>query len=177
MASKTFDEFKNSTERLNELSVYKQLTSGATRIGFEVTKVVFRGYGAPQRLQKMHDDAIERRTKLALDKESEEQEQKVQDMKLEREEHRLRRRRQMEAEGKTHELEMQRAVHDVKQKERAEERQANLEHLASLKSELGLTGDQLGAYMLALQQGAPAKIIQLKGVDSQKSVIQLQEGC
>lgn len=177
VASKSFDEFKGSTERLNELSVYKQLTSGASRIGFEVTKVVFRGYGAPQRLQKMHDDAIERRTKLALDKESEEQEQKVQDMKLEREEQRLRRRRQMEAEGKTHELEMQRAVHDVKQKQQTEERQAHLEHLASLKRELELTGDQLGAYMLGMQQGPPAKVIQLKGVDSQKSIIQLQENC
>lgn len=177
VASKSFDEFKTSTERLNELSVYKQLTSGASRIGFEVTKVVFRGYGAPQRLQKMHDDAIERRTKLGLDKESEEQEQKVQDMKLEREEQRVRRRRQMEAEGKTHELDMQRAVHDVKQKHQTEERQAHLEHLASIKRELGLTGDQLGAYMLAMQQGPPAKLIQLKGVDSEKSIIQLQESC
>merc|ERR1740117_379489 len=157
--------------------MYRQLTSRASGIGYEMTKVVFRGYGAPLRLQKMHDDAIERRTKLALERESEEQEQKVQDMKLEREEQRLRRRRQMEAEGKTHELEMQRAVHDVKQKERAEERQAHLEHLASLKSELGLTGDQLGAYMLAMQQGPPAKVIQFKGLDSQKSIIQLQEGC
>lgn len=177
VASKTFEEFKSATENLNDLSVYKQLTSGAARIGFEVTNVVFRGYGAPQRLQKMHDDAIERRTKLGLDKESEEQEQKIQDMKLEREEQRLRRRRQMDAEGKTHELEMQRAVHDVKQKERAEERQAHLEHLSSLKSELGLTGDQLGSYMLAMQQGPPAKVIQLQGVASQKNVIQLQESC
>merc|ERR1719329_996954 len=151
VASKSFDEFKCSTERLNELSVYKQLTSGASRIGFEVTKVVFRGYGAPQRLQKMHDDAIERRTKLGLDKESEEQEQKVQDMKLEREEQRVRRRRQMEAEGKTRELEMQRAVHDVKQREQVEERQAHLEHLSCLKTELGITGEHLGAYMLAMQ--------------------------
>lgn len=79
--------------------------------------------------------------------------------------------------AKTHELEMQRAVHDVKQKERAEERQAHLEHLSSLKSELGLTGDQLGSYMLAMQQGPPAKVIQLQGVASQKNVIQLQESC
>merc|ERR1711918_150145 len=102
---------------------------------------------------------------------------KVQDMKLEREEQRGRRRRQMEAEGKTHELEMQRAVHDVKQKQQTEERQAHLEHLASLKKELGLSGDQLGAYMLGMQQGPPAKVIQLRGVDSEKSIIQLQESC
>merc|ERR1712139_454767 len=165
VSSSSFEEFKAASDQLNDLNVYKQLTTRAVGIGFEVTKVVFRGYAAPSRLQKMHDDAIEKRTKLALDKEGEEQEQAVQDMKLEREEQRVRRRRQMEAEGKTHELEMQKAVHDVKQKQQTEERQAHLEHLASLKSELGLTGDQLGAYMLGMQQGPPAKLIQLKGIN------------
>merc|ERR1712032_161015 len=102
-SSKSSEEFKKSTEQLNDLSVYKQLTSGAIRIGFDVTKVVFRGYGAPARLQKMHDDAIERRTKLKIDKESEEREQRLQDMKLEREEDRLRKRQIMEKETKAHE--------------------------------------------------------------------------
>lgn len=199
-SSKSFEEFKKSTEQLNDLSVYKQLTGGATRIGFDVTKVVFRGYGAPARLQKMHDDAIERRTKLTIDKESEEQEQSVQDMKLEREEQRIRRRRQIEVEGKTHELEMKRAVkthelelqrsaqshelemqrakHEAKQREQTEDRRAHLEHLASLKRELGLSGDKLAEYMLAEKQGPPSKVIQFAGMDSSRAgVIQLQEAC
>merc|ERR1712003_64501 len=92
VAGKSFEDFKASTEELNNLSSYPQLTSRAKGIGFEVTKVVFRGYGAPLRLQKMHDDAIERRTKLALERENEEQEQKMQDMKLAREEERLRKK-------------------------------------------------------------------------------------
>merc|ERR1712187_727094 len=71
VAGKSFEEFKAATDNLNDLSSYPQLTSRAKGIGFEATKVVFRGYGAPQRLQKMHDDAIERRTKLALDRENE----------------------------------------------------------------------------------------------------------
>merc|ERR1719361_2326403 len=83
VAGKSFEEFKAATDQLNNLDVYHQLTSRARGIGFEVNKVVFRGYGAPQRLQKMHDDAIERRTKLALDSEHENQEQQLQDMKLE----------------------------------------------------------------------------------------------
>merc|ERR1712048_1167746 len=86
VAGKSFEDFKASTDNLNNISSYPQLTSRARGIGFEVTKVVFRGYGAPQRLQKMHDDAIERRTKLALDRENEEQEQRLQGMNLEREE-------------------------------------------------------------------------------------------
>merc|ERR1712228_378582 len=96
VAGKSFEEFKAATDQLNNLDVYHQLTSRAKGIGFEVTKVVFRGYGAPQRLQKMHDDAIERRTKLALDSENENQEQRLQDMKLAREEERLRKRQKME---------------------------------------------------------------------------------
>merc|ERR1712151_184543 len=107
VAGKSFEEFKACTDNLNNLSCYPQLTSRAKGIGFEVTKVVFRGYGAPQRLQRMHDDAIERRTKLALERENEEQEQQLQDMKLEREEARLRKRRQMEWETKAHERELQ----------------------------------------------------------------------
>merc|ERR1719331_1208885 len=69
VAPRTFEEFKLSSGRLNDLGVFPQLTSRAASIGFEVGKVVFRGYDAPQRLQKMHDDAIEQRTQLALQKE------------------------------------------------------------------------------------------------------------
>merc|ERR1711920_834535 len=100
VAGKSFEDFKASSDNLNNISYYPQLTSRARGIGFEVTKVVFRGYGAPQRLQKMHDDAIERRTKLALDRENEDQEQKMQDMKLAREEERVRTRQRMEKETK-----------------------------------------------------------------------------
>merc|ERR1711907_82547 len=100
VAGKSFEEFKAATDQLNNLSVYQQLTSRARGIGFEVTKVVFRGYGAPARLQKMHDDAIERRTKLVLERENEDQEQKMLDMKLEHEQERLRKKCKMETETK-----------------------------------------------------------------------------
>merc|ERR1719389_827559 len=106
VASRSFEEFKAATDQLNELEVYQQLTSRAKGIGFEVTKVVFRGYGAPQRLQKMHDDAIERRTKLALDRETEEQEQGLEDMRLRREEERLKQKQQMEKDTQMHQREL-----------------------------------------------------------------------
>jgi len=166
VAAKSFEEFKGATDQLNNLSVYQQLTSRARGIGFEVTKVVFRGYGAPQRLQKMHDDAIERRTKLALDRENEDQEQQLQDMKLDREEARLRKRRSMEWETKAHERELQRAAHEAKQAELLQDRQARVEHLASMKTTLGLSGEQLAAYLLASEQGPPAKLVQVVSKDS-----------
>merc|ERR1712194_1009959 len=89
----------------------------------------------------MHDDAIERRTKLALDSENENQEQ------------RLRKRRQMEAETKAHERELQKAAHEAKQLELLQERQTQLEHLASMHKTLSLSSEQLAAYLLASEQG------------------------
>merc|ERR1712187_745654 len=146
----------------------------------EVTKVVFRGYGAPQRLQTMHDDTIERRTKLALDRENEDQEQKMQDMKLQREEERLRKRQAMEKETKAHERELQKSLFDAQQQQLLRDRQDRLEHLASMKASLGLSGEQLASYLLACEQGPPAKVIQIQGATKEGcstngSFIQLQE--
>jgi regulator of protease activity HflC (stomatin/prohibitin superfamily) len=165
VAARSFEEFKCSTEKLNNLDAYTQLTSRAKSIGFEITKVVFRGYGAPQRLQKMHDDAIERRTKLALERENEEQEQQLQDLKLDRENERLCKRRQMETATKTHELELQRAAHEAKQREHADKRDAHLNHVEKMKSTLNMTSEQIATYLLASEQGPPAKLIQIVGKD------------
>lgn len=169
VANKSFEEFKASTDQLNDLKVYHQLTSRAKGIGFEVTKVVFRGYGAPQRLQKMHDDAIERRTKLALERENEDQEQQLLDMKLEHEEERLRKRRQMETETKEHERKLHRAAHEAKQHELEQEREAHLQHLSNMKSTLGISADQLSQYLLASEQGPPSKLVQIVGNDVGRS--------
>jgi hypothetical protein len=165
VAGKTFEEFKAATDQLNHLSAYQQTTTRARGIGFEVTKVVFRGYGAPQRLQQMHDDAIERRTKLALDRENQNQEQQLTDMKLDHEEQRLRKRRHMEMETKEHERKLQRAAHEATEKERLDERQAELEHLSNIKDSLGLSGEQLSSYLLSLKQGPPSKIVQILAKD------------
>jgi len=166
VAGKSFEEFKGATEKLNELDVYQQLTLRARNIGYEVTKIIFRGYGAPQRLQKMHDDAIERRTKLALERETEDQEQQLMDMKLDREEEREKRKRQMETDAKAHEREIQKLAHQAEQAEKQAERQAKFEHLARLQKDLGISTDQLASYLLALEQGPPAKLIQITGKES-----------
>jgi len=163
VSGNSFEDFKAASDQLNDLGVYQQLTSRAKGIGFEVTKVVFRGYGAPPRLQKMHDDAIERRTKLTLERENEDQEQKMLDMKLEHEQERQQKKRQMEVEAKEHERKLQRAAHEAKQKELMEERQAQLEHLGSLKSTVGMSSEQLAAYLVSSEQGPPSKLVQIVG--------------
>mmetsp|Transcript_8658 Transcript_8658/g.16185 ORF Transcript_8658/g.16185 Transcript_8658/m.16185 type:complete len:464 (-) Transcript_8658:119-1510(-) len=166
VAGKTFEEFKGATDQLNELKIYQQLRSRASSIGFEVTKVVFRGYGAPQRLQKMHDDAIERRTKLALERETEQQEQSLLDMKLEREEQRLHKQWEIEKATEEHKRALQREQHQAEQLQQKEERGAELEHFMNLKQNMGLSPDHLASYMLAWQQGAPEKLIQIVSKES-----------
>lgn len=81
----TFESFKKHTEALNRIETYKQLTSRAQEIGYAIDRVVFRGYGAPASLQEMHDQAIESRTRLQLERATEEQAQQLEDQKLERE--------------------------------------------------------------------------------------------
>ncbi len=60
---------------LNELSEYAKLCARAAKIGFEISKVVFRGYFASEKLQQMHDHSIQTRTQLKIKYESELQNQ------------------------------------------------------------------------------------------------------
>jgi hypothetical protein len=79
-----FEGFKQHTDRLNELATYRQLVSRAEQCGYRVHKVVYRGYGAPESLQQMQDQAIESRTRLQLEKATERQAQELEDLKLDR---------------------------------------------------------------------------------------------
>ena len=78
-----FESFKQNTDKLNELVTYRQLAVRASQCGYRINKVVYRGYGAPERLQQMHDQAIEARTKLQLERATEQQAQDLESFKLE----------------------------------------------------------------------------------------------
>ena len=80
----SFESFKQNTEQLNNIATYKQLTSRADQIGYRINRVVYRGYGAKASLEQMHDQAIESRTRLQLEKATEQQAQELEDLKLER---------------------------------------------------------------------------------------------
>ena len=77
-----FESFKQNTDKLNELETYRQLTGRAAQCGYRINKVVYRGYGAPERLQQMHDQAIEARTRLQLERATEQQAQDLENYKL-----------------------------------------------------------------------------------------------
>jgi len=112
VGSRTFEEFKRETERLNDLATYPNLTTRAKRIGYQINKVVYRGYTAGSTLQAMHDGAIETRTRLKLEAETEDQAQELADLQLEREAARSEQRQAMETQQTEHSVKLQRLKHD-----------------------------------------------------------------
>ncbi|XP_070539342.1 uncharacterized protein [Ptychodera flava] len=81
-AQLTYEEFMEQAERLNDLAVYPQLIEMVKKIGYKVSKVVFRGYHASSQLTKMHEMAITTRTKLRIEMETQEQKEELKDMEL-----------------------------------------------------------------------------------------------
>ncbi|MEZ4393660.1 MAG: hypothetical protein R3A48_21535 [Polyangiales bacterium] len=99
-----FASFKRHTEKLNELAAYPQLAARAQQCGYRIDKVVYRGYGAPDSLQEMHDKAIESRTRLALERATMQQAQELEDFTLERTLARSERQRDDRAAESDHEI-------------------------------------------------------------------------
>lgn len=175
---RTFEAFKQETGKLNEIETYRQLTARAAQNGYRINKVVYRGYGAPDRLQAMHDQAIESRTKLQLERATEEQAQNLEDYKLNAQMNRATRRRteqavevetEIDLSRKRQEAELQQkesertaareqhrrdAEAEIELRRQADERQR--QHLAALK-EMGV---DLTAY---LTQGRADRVIELRG--------------
>jgi molybdopterin-biosynthesis enzyme MoeA-like protein len=100
----SFDSFKKNIQQLNELETYTQLIARAAQCGFRISKLVYRGYGAPDSLQRMHDEAIESRTRLQLERATREQAQDLEDFSLERTLARAGRQRQEQELALAHEL-------------------------------------------------------------------------
>jgi MshEN domain len=178
MGRHSFESFKQNTSHLNDLDTYRQLTSRAAQCGYRINKVVYRGYGAPDRLQGMHDQAIEARTRLQLERATEQQAQELEDYKLNAQMARAAKRRteqsaevdaELDLAGKRQEAELRQkqaaraAARDQRQADAAAEVEARgladarqREHLSALK-EMGV---DLTAY---LTQGRADRVIELRG--------------
>lgn len=103
-----FESFKKHNDRLNDLDTYKQLTGRGSECGYRINKVVYRGYGAPETLQQMHNQAIEARTRLALEQANERQAQDLEDYKLQCQMSRASNRRSEQTSEVEHDLELTR---------------------------------------------------------------------
>lgn len=101
--------FKLHTEQLNDLATYRQLTARAAQCGYRIGKVVYRGFDAPASLQQLLDQAIESRTRLQLERATQQQAQELEDFKLERQLARADRQRSDGAAEQTHALALHKA--------------------------------------------------------------------
>jgi hypothetical protein len=159
-ATKTFDDFLVSTDKLNTLTMYAQLMALAEKSGMEIQKVVFRGYVAPPNLQQMHDDAIEKRTQYTLARECEEEEQKLADFKLEKEMARSEREHQLTTEKLQHELEMDARTFEEKQRQKREEAKAEIDRLRGYKSVDWFSNFDVNRYLIARDSPVVSPTIQ-----------------
>ncbi len=178
LGHRTFEEFKKETGKLNELETYRQLTARAAQNGYRVNKVVYRGYGAPDRLQAMHDQAIEARTKLQLERATEEQSQSLEDYKLNSQMNRAARRRTEQAIEVDTEIDMARKRQEAERQQKEAERTANREQRrrdAETEQEIRRQADdrqrahlsalkEMGVDLTAfLTQGRADRVIELRG--------------
>jgi len=97
-AAVSYETFLNETHKLNDVATFTQLTARAAHIGYTMEKVVFRGFQAGAKLQAMHDDAIQERTRLRLLEETQAQEQRAADMRLAAEQQRSAKEAQLKVE-------------------------------------------------------------------------------
>ena len=168
----TFEAFKEKTEALNELESYKQLCQRAERIGYRISKVVYRGYHANAALQAMHDNAIETRTRLLLESETETQAQVLEDLKLERTIERNRKQLLQDADVAEHKRLQQRQDHEELMRESEQEKRIELEYLEkqyAQKQSLWTTLKGLDADLtkvLVAEQRNPDKLIEFAGRDA-----------
>ncbi|XP_033112088.1 uncharacterized protein LOC117112964 [Anneissia japonica] len=114
-ANLSYAAFLGQSSDLSCLKSYPQLIQRAERIGFEVNKVVYRGYQASSQLQNMQDNAIKSRTQLRLNTEVEEREQKLVQFRLQREEARskLKQERQLSEHEHAQALDRMTQEHDL----------------------------------------------------------------
>ena len=139
----SFEEFKKQTAQLNELSTYTQLLHRAQQCGYQINNVVYRGYGAPESLQRMHDEAIAARTGLQLEKDTEKQTQELEDYRLQCQVERSQRRRTEQ----TTEIE-----HDILlQEKRNESENVALEQKQNLQREQKRKNAQLQSEIVSRQ--------------------------
>jgi hypothetical protein len=191
-AGRSFERFKEETNQLNDLATYRQLVARAERIGYAVSKVVYRGYMSNPKLQSMHDGAIEARTRLRLEAETEEQAQALADLKLTREAERAQKRRELEAADQEHQNRLLRLEHEEKLRRQRADGEAQLEakradhelelshrratreeRLALLQSMHGMQVD-LTRYLVSRRQH-PDRLIRIDGMNGTPPRVHLHE--
>eukprot|EP00755_Sulcionema_specki_P036249 Sspe_Gene.106514::Locus_84587_Transcript_1_1_Confidence_1.000_Length_1493::g.106514::m.106514 len=166
----SFEEFKNRTSTYNSLETYPQLVERASQVGYTITKVVFRGYEAPTNIQSMHDRSIEQRTRLSLERETEQQAQELADFRQAKEAERSEKVRAEELKTAQHNELLKDAEATAARKRELEEQADKLQILKNQNAEsleyirgLGDLGVDLTSYLVSKEQGTPGALYSFQG--------------
>ena len=127
----SYEEFVDNTSKMNDLETFEQLRDRAEMIGYKINKVVFRGFHSSDALQNMHDKAIQERTRLRLEADTEDHRQRTLDLQLVKEEERSVKERELEKEREEHERMMEREKH-MEQLRRETERAEHAQELQEM---------------------------------------------
>ncbi|CAF1135529.1 unnamed protein product [Didymodactylos carnosus] len=170
-----YETFLENANQLNQLETYPQLMTRSESVGYKINKVVFRGYLATDKLQHMNDSAIESRTKLRLEDETERQLQLLEDMKLEKRYDRSQKERKMEMETIAHTLELAKQKHTAHLLEKEAENRVEREHQELLHNDevkfyQNLKTMQVDLTQIIVAQNRnPDKLIQIVDDGNQKN--------
>jgi hypothetical protein len=137
---RTFEDFKRDSDQLNKTETYAQTRLRFGNLGYDLTKVIYRGYDASKTLQLMHEKAIETRTQIRLKTESEKEEQALESYRLQCKNQRTIQELEMEKQKLEHSREMSLIAHrdaitrkqeefDASMKQKQTESQIEIENL------------------------------------------------
>merc|ERR1719482_2450042 len=101
-AANTYEALLQRTAQLSDVKTFPILAGRMEQVGYELLKIVYRGYSASDTLQSMHDQAIAKRTKLKLDADTRSMEQAQQALELQCKQERSRAERELEAAERQH---------------------------------------------------------------------------
>eukprot|EP01086_Lenisia_limosa_P015762 TRINITY_DN5250_c0_g1_i2.p1 TRINITY_DN5250_c0_g1~~TRINITY_DN5250_c0_g1_i2.p1 ORF type:complete len:442 (-),score=103.23 TRINITY_DN5250_c0_g1_i2:26-1351(-) len=148
VGSLTFEEFGNKAEQLNDMSTFKTLSEQASRVGYDVSKVVYRGYQASNALQAMHDQSIEARTELRLKADTDLQGEDLEDMRVARKEDRNKKVQSIEEAEVRHKISLAEMEHETDIKSQTQQAECDLIKVKSSNTESRFHEDALDASKL-----------------------------
>lgn len=137
----TYETFLQETAELSRVANFPILSSRMEQTGNALLKVVYRGYGASDSLQMMHDEAISRRTRLRLEADAAREEQEKRAMELRARQSRSAQEQELEKAAAAHKLQVKALEQEQMRKSADEEHARHLRH-AKEKAEMDLAHER-----------------------------------
>jgi len=124
----TYEQFLQETVELSRVANFPILSARMQQTGVNLLKVVYRGYSAADALQRMHDEAISRRTKLRLEADAARDEQEKRTMELRCRRERSVQEQELESTGAKHKISVQSLQREQDRKQKDEEQAQQLRY-------------------------------------------------